>query len=142
MDHEKTVVPDRDNKSLLILLTHMHNAFRYRLYPTRKQETVPNQQLEECRWLYKRFLEYRKNVREWYGISSYSGQKNTLPALKKGTVISRYGLSPVQKNRDYNVSLTILRLGLESRGSPQKAHATTVSQVWQWCGHGTIFSEE
>ncbi|MDA8059368.1 MAG: helix-turn-helix domain-containing protein [Nitrospiraceae bacterium] len=77
-------MPDRDNKSLLIiLLTHMHNAFRYRLYPTRKQETVLDQQLEECRWLYKHFLEYRKNAREWYGISSYSGQKNTLPALKK-----------------------------------------------------------
>ena len=62
----------------------MRKKFRYRLYPTRKQEALLNRQLEECRWLYNHFLEHRKNAWEWYGVSlSHYGQQNTLPSLKK-----------------------------------------------------------
>jgi putative transposase len=62
----------------------MRKTFRYRLYPTRKQETLLNRQLEECRWLYNHFLEHRKHSWEWYGVSqSLYNQIGALPSLKK-----------------------------------------------------------
>jgi len=65
----------------------MHNmgkTFRYRLYPTRKQETLLNRQMEECRWLYNHFLEHRRNSWDWYGVGlSLYAQIVTLPSLKK-----------------------------------------------------------
>ena len=62
----------------------MRKTFKYRLYPTRKQETLLNQQLEECRWLYNHFLEHRKNSWEWYGAGlSLYDQIGTLPSLKR-----------------------------------------------------------
>ena len=66
-----------------IMIT-MRKTFKYRLYPTRKQETLLNQQMEECRWLYNHFLEHRRDSWDWYGVSlSHYGQQNTLPSLKK-----------------------------------------------------------
>ena len=62
----------------------MRKTFKYRLYPTRKQETLLTQQLEECRWLYNHFLEHRKNSWEWYGAGlSLYDQIGTLPSLKR-----------------------------------------------------------
>src|SRR5579863_9426466 len=42
----------------------MRKTFKYRLYPTKKQERMLSQQLEECRWLYNHFLEERKQAWE------------------------------------------------------------------------------
>ena len=42
---------------------------KYRIYPTKAQETILEQQLEECRWLYNKVLETRKNSYEVTGIS-------------------------------------------------------------------------
>jgi putative transposase len=41
--------------------------FQYRIYPTKKQETLLNKTLEECRWLYNHLLEKRKEVYEHDG---------------------------------------------------------------------------
>jgi putative transposase len=35
--------------------------YKYRLFPTKKQQTILNSTLEECRWLYNYFLEQRRN---------------------------------------------------------------------------------
>jgi putative transposase len=62
----------------------MRKTFKYRLYPTRKQETLLNQQREECRWLYNHFLEHRRDSWDWYGVGlSLYDQIGTLPSLKK-----------------------------------------------------------
>jgi len=39
-------------------------TFKYRIYPTKHQQTLLRQTLEECRWLYNRVLAHRKNVWE------------------------------------------------------------------------------
>ncbi|MBV9386463.1 MAG: transposase [Chroococcidiopsidaceae cyanobacterium CP_BM_ER_R8_30] len=39
-------------------------AYKYRIYPTKGQERVLNALLEECRWLYNKTLEIRKNAWE------------------------------------------------------------------------------
>jgi putative transposase len=58
-------------------------TYRYRLRPTKAQETVLEQTLDECRWLYNHLLEQRKTAYEDRSetLSLYD-QLNTLPTLK------------------------------------------------------------
>lgn len=46
------------------ILTVMRKAFQYRLFPTKRQRTLLEQTLEECRWLYNHLLEQRKTAWE------------------------------------------------------------------------------
>lgn len=65
-------------------------TYKYRIYPTKAQETILEKQLEECRWLYNKILETRKNSYEQQGISlgNYDtmvmipGWKKERPSLK------------------------------------------------------------
>lgn len=61
----------------------MPKAFKYRISPTKGQQRILNQMLEECRWLYNQTLAYRKNAWEhqqrtadWYET------KRRIPLLK------------------------------------------------------------
>jgi putative transposase len=82
----------------------MRRTFQYRLYPTHKQETLLNQQFEECRWLYNHFLEHRKNSWEWYGAGlSLYDQIGTLPSLKQ----ERTSLDAVYSQTLQNVAVRI-----------------------------------
>ncbi|MCX6045291.1 MAG: helix-turn-helix domain-containing protein, partial [Chloroflexi bacterium] len=42
----------------------MLKTYKYRIYPSKAQTTILEQQLEECRWLYNKILETRKNAYE------------------------------------------------------------------------------
>lgn len=61
----------------------MRKAFQYRLYPTKKQQHILEQQLEECRWLYNETLALRKNAweQEQRHVSYYESKKR-IPVLK------------------------------------------------------------
>jgi putative transposase len=58
--------------------------FQYRLYPTKKQETLLTETLEGCRWLYNHLLEKRKQAYEQtgQGLTIYQ-QQATYPILKQ-----------------------------------------------------------
>jgi putative transposase len=58
----------------------MNKVFRYRLYPTRAQETALNHTLDLCRWVYNETLATRRNAYEATKIFPYS----------KHTLYSRY----------------------------------------------------
>jgi putative transposase len=59
-------------------------TFRYRLYPTREQQTTMRATLDECRWLYNHLMEERRTAWEERGESlSYFAQNATLPARKQ-----------------------------------------------------------
>jgi len=62
----------------------MRKTFKYRIFPSKAQETKLNQSLDACRWLYNHFLEERKTSweEEKKSISRYD-QVNSIPALKK-----------------------------------------------------------
>jgi len=62
----------------------MLKNFQYRIYPTKKQERLLNETLEECRWLYNHLLEKRKTSYEQTGkgLSCYE-QQATYPMLKE-----------------------------------------------------------
>jgi putative transposase len=83
---------------------NMRKTFKYRLYPTRKQETLLNRQMEECRWLYNHFLEHRRDSWDWYGVGlSLYDQIGTLPFLKK----IRPTLSTVYSQTLQNVAVRV-----------------------------------
>ena len=62
----------------------MHKNFKYRIYPTRSQETTLNKWLEECRLLYNNFLEQRKTSweSEKKGVN-FHAQVVSIPPMKK-----------------------------------------------------------
>ena len=61
----------------------MLKSYQYRIYPTKAQETILENQLEECRWLYNHFIEVRKKTYEETGKSlTMFAQQKTLPELK------------------------------------------------------------
>lgn len=59
-------------------------TFRYRIYPTPVQETKLQRTLDECRWLYDRLLEERREAYKETGkdVSLYS-QINRFSSLKE-----------------------------------------------------------
>lgn len=62
----------------------MRLTYKYRLFPTKKQQTILNSTLEECRWLYNHFLEQRKTSWEKNKKSiNYHTQAVSIPKLKK-----------------------------------------------------------
>jgi len=61
----------------------MIKAFKYRIYPTRKQESVLNQTLTTCRYLYNNALSERINsYKETKKSTSYCDQANALKQNK------------------------------------------------------------
>ena len=69
----------------------MHRkAYKYRIYPTKKQQRALNETLDECRWLYNHLLEERKTLWEtrhestslYRQIDSFRDLKEERPSLK------------------------------------------------------------
>lgn len=61
----------------------MRKTFKYRLYPSKQQRRLLDQQLEECRWLYNHLLADRRGAWEQRQESRrLYDQQATLPALK------------------------------------------------------------
>ena len=82
----------------------MRKTFQYRLYPTKQQIRLLDSQLEECRWLYNRFLDERKQAWEerQEGIPLYD-QQAELPALK----VERPSLKVVHSQVAQNVAVRL-----------------------------------
>ena len=82
----------------------MRKAFKYRIYPTKKQDRIMSQWLEECRWLFNHFLAERKNAweQEQKSLSLYE-QHASLPALKE----QRPSLASVHSQVLQNVAVRI-----------------------------------
>ena len=82
----------------------MRKTFKYRIYPTKKQDRIMRQWLEECRWLFNHFLAERKNAweQEQKSLSLYE-QHASLPALKE----QRPSLASVHSQVLQNVAVRI-----------------------------------
>ena len=62
----------------------MNKAFRYRIYPTKAQETILERILEECRWAYNETLAYRRNAwQERQEPTSFYSTTGLLPQWKQ-----------------------------------------------------------
>jgi putative transposase len=82
----------------------MLRAFKYRLYPTKRQQRLLERQLEECRWLYNHLLAERKTAwdERQESLRLYD-QQATLPALKA----ERQHLAEVNAQALQNVAVRI-----------------------------------
>ena len=82
----------------------MLKMFKYRLYPTRQQQRLLDQQLEECRWLYNQLLAERRDAWEQRQESlRYYDQAMSLPMLKA----ERPALAGVHSQVVQNVAVRI-----------------------------------
>src|SRR5215471_8459027 len=82
----------------------MRKTFRYRMYPTSKQQRLLHETLEECRWLYNHLLEKRKITWEQEGqnLTLYQ-QQETFSILKA----ERPSLKTVHSQILQNVAIRI-----------------------------------
>jgi putative transposase len=79
-------------------------TFKYRLYPTKQQQCLLDERLEECRWLYNHLLAVRRDEWEQRQESSrYYDQPMNLPALK----VERPVLAGVHSQVLQNVAVRI-----------------------------------
>src|SRR5437773_420343 len=104
----------------------MLKMYKYRLYPTKKQEKKLNETLEECRWLYNHLLEMRKTAYERDGISlTCFQQHSTFPVLKQEHPSLKYVHSQVLQNVAVRVDLAFkaffrrIREGANAPGFPR-----------------------
>lgn len=82
----------------------MLKSYKYRLYPTKKQQTILNQTLEECRWLYNHFLEQKKTSWEQKNESiNYYTQAVSIVKLKQ----ERQSLANIHSQVLQNVAVKI-----------------------------------
>lgn len=82
----------------------MLKTFKYRIYPTKKQNRIMQQWLEECRWLFNHFLAERKEAWEKKQNNiNYHFQATSLPILKK----QRPSLANVHSQVLQNVAVRI-----------------------------------
>lgn len=85
----------------------MLKTFKYRLYPTKRQERLLTKQLEELRWLWNTLLAERKQAwDERRETIDYYDQKAELPSLKDGV---RPGLKQVHSQVVQDVALRLKR---------------------------------
>lgn len=84
----------------------MLKTYKYRIYPTKAQERILNKMLEQCRWLYNKVLETRKNVYEQEGksLGLYDTQ-NMIPQWKKEKESLKLVHSLVLQNVNIRVDL-------------------------------------
>ncbi|MCE7986669.1 MAG: transposase [Caldilinea sp. CFX5] len=81
-------------------------TYKYRIYPTKAQEASLERMLEECRWLYNKILETRKNSYEQSGISLGNYDTMTMiPDWKKERPSLKVVHSQVLQNVNIRVDL-------------------------------------
>ena len=82
----------------------IRKTFQFRIFPTKRQETALRATLHECRWLYNKLLEQRKNTYEESGKSlSLYPQMNSLGGLKQ----ARASLTTVHSQVLQNVAVRL-----------------------------------
>lgn len=84
----------------------MLKTYKYRIYPTKAQESILNKMLEQCRWLYNKVLETRKDAYEQDGksLGLYDTQ-NMIPQWKKEKESLKLVHSLVLQNVNIRVDL-------------------------------------
>ena len=84
----------------------MKITHKYRLFPTKRQQTIFEKTLAECRWLYNHFLEERKNSWEKEKKSiNYHTQTTSILKLKKDRETLTQVYSQVLQNVAVRVDL-------------------------------------
>jgi len=112
----------------------MLKTFKYRLYPTKQQQRLLDQQLEECRWLYNHLLAERRDAWEQRQESlRYYDQAMRLPALK----VERPALAGVHSQVVQNVAV---RIDLAFKAFFRRCKAGETPGYPRFRGHGRYTS--
>ena len=99
-----------DNDGSTHRLNCMRKAFKYRLYPTRKQAAIMAEHLEECRMLYNHFVVDRQQAyKDREDLLSLYDQHKRLPFLKEDRPSLKQVHSQVLQNVAVRVDLAFKR---------------------------------
>ncbi len=127
----------------------MLKTFQYRLYPTPHQETLLENTLEECRWLYNHLLEQRKTTYEatGKGVTFYS-QTEQITLLKESRSALKTVYSQVLQNVAVRIDLAFKAFfrrvkAREKPGYPRfksryRYHSFTYSQFGFTCNKDSV----
>src|SRR6266700_4622022 len=107
----------------------MRKMFEYRIFPTKKQEGLLQETLNECRWLYNHLLEQRKAAYELESqrLSLYQ-QQAAFPVLKQ----ERPSLTTVHSQVLQNVAV---RLDLAMKAFFRRVKAGETAGYHRFKGH-------
>jgi len=118
-------------------------TYKYRIYPSKAQETILGQQLEECRWLYNKILDVRKTTYEQDGhtFGLYDTQ-NMIPFIRVERPTLKLVHSMVLQNVNVRVDLAFqaffrrVKAGEAAAGYPRfksrdRYDKPVLSAVWQ-----------
>lgn len=122
----------------------MRKAFKYRIYLTKGQRRILEQQLEECRWVYNETLAYRKRAyEEEKRTANWYETKRLLPVWKLTRTSLALVHSQVLQNVTERVNLAFqsffrrVREGAEEGGFPRfKGHGRYNSITYPQYGNG------
>lgn len=119
-------------------------TYKYRIYPTKAQETILERQLEECRWLYNKILETRRDAyaKDGKSLGLYDTQ-NMIPGWK----LERPSLKAVHSLTLQNVNIRVelayqaffrrVKTGEEKAGFPRfKGEGRYDSMTYPQYGNG------
>ena len=112
-------------------------AYKFRLYPTKKQAQALTWTLDRARELYNAALQERRDAYRVVGKSiTYYDQANQLPELSERWHSCDCG---TELNRDHNAAINILRLGRSLQARAEKPRGFSPgesSQSLQLLNHG------
>ncbi len=101
-------------------------TYKYRIYPSKAQTTALSKMLEECRWLYNKILEVRKNTYEQEGHSfGLYDTQNMIPFMRAERPSLKLLHSMVLQNVNVRVELAYqaffrrVKAGEEAAGYPR-----------------------
>jgi len=109
----------------------MNITHKYRLFPTKRQQTILNKILGECCWLYDHFLEERKNSWEQEKKSiNYHTQATSIPKLKKDRETLTQVYSQVLQNVAVRVDLAFQAFFRRVKSKEKPGYPRFKGQGW------------
>ena len=102
----------------------MQKSFQFRLHPTKKQERLLQDQLNECRWLYNVLLEHRILAHDLEIPLTKYDQSMLIPLLKK----ERESLSIVHSRLVQNVVDNYQYICIEELNIPKRVEGSYLAK--------------
>ena len=124
--------------------TYVVKTYKVRIYPTTAQEGILNKMLEQCRWVFNKVLETRKNSFEQDGVSLNNYDTMVmLPIWKRARASLKLVHSQVMQNVNVRVDLAFkaffrrVKAGEEKAGYPRfKGYGRYDSMTYPQYGNG------
>ena len=116
---------------------NLKKTYKYRLYPTKRQQEILEKQLFLCRWLYNHFLDERRTLyqKKKIKVSCYDQIKKILELKKEKpelTKVYSQALQDVVRRLDRAFQNFFRRVGKNKNGRRQKVGYPRFKGYWRY----------